>query len=237
MSGPGLADERVTVFAAASLKDALDDVAAVAPVEMVISYGGSGQIARQVALGAPADFVALANSSWMDWLVSNLPENEASPVNLLSNRLVLVGPADAERLGDVSQGAILHRLQGGRLAVGLTNSVPAGIYARQWLEFSGMWAALQPRLAEVDNVRAALALVARGETPLGVVYSSDAKAEPNVSVVHEIPAEAHDVIIYTVLVLNTKNTAQANELQSFLMGDAARSIFAGHGFLPLGQHP
>lgn len=231
------ASDRVTVFAAASLKGALDDIAAVAPVEVVFSYAGSGLIARQVAQGAPADVVILANRSWMDWLVSSLPDNDMSPIDLLGNRLVLIGQADADEIKDMSEVTLLRRLEGGRLAIGLTTSVPAGIYARQWLEAKGMWEALRPHLAEVDNVRAAVALVARGEVLLAVAYASDAFAEPNIRVVYEIPADAHDPITYTALTLHGKSASQADEFMNFLKGDEAQAIFARHGFLAAEARP
>ncbi|QGX97513.1 molybdate ABC transporter substrate-binding protein [Roseovarius faecimaris] len=237
MSVSSSGSERVTVFAAASLKGALDEVAEMAPVEMTLSYGGSGLIARQVAQGAPADLVILANTDWMDWLVSEMPDRDLLPKNFLGNSLVLIGARDADEVTALSGKEIHRRLAGGRLAVGLTTSVPAGIYARQWLETEGIWTSLRPHLAEVDNVRAALALVARGEAPLGVVYASDALAEPRVRVLYNIPASAHEEITYPLLVLDGKNASQASVLQDYLMSEATQAVFVRHGFLPVRPRP
>lgn len=231
MSAPTApAGERLVIFAAASLKEALDETTAAWPGSVAISYGGSGLLARQVAQGAPADLVLLANTAWMDWLESQgFPRLETRRV-LLSNRLVLIGPDGSPPLEPAGGPDILARLAGGRLAIGNTKGVPAGIYGRQWLEHIGAWRDVQPALAESENVRAALALVSRGETPLGVVYASDARAEPAVTVVHDIPADSHDPISYPLAVIDGKNIAQARELAKFLSSDASDEVFLRHGF-------
>ncbi|WP_299748175.1 molybdate ABC transporter substrate-binding protein [uncultured Tateyamaria sp.] len=200
------AAETVRVFAAASLQGPLDEVAHAWDGEVVISYGGSGAIARQVSQGAPADAVILANVAWSDWLVQegHAPDT-ARP--LLSNTLVIIGPAGAPALPGPELETILARLDGRRLAMGQHMSVPAGIYAQAWLEGMGTWTALRPKLAETENVRAALALVAHGETPLGIVYASDAAASDDVSVVFEVPADAHPPILYPGLALSPGGSA------------------------------
>ncbi|MEO3415670.1 molybdate ABC transporter substrate-binding protein [Roseovarius sp. CAU 1744] len=231
----GVSGQTVTVFAAASLRDALDDMAQAYPGNLVVSYGGSGQIARQVAQGAPADIVLLANVAWMDWLEDQGLIEADSRSNLLENRLVLAGPEGAARLETVSAQGLLDRLSGGRLAIGQTQSVPAGIYGRQWLENAGLWPALAPHLAETENVRAALALIARGETPLGVVYATDARADPGVVTLYEVPGKMHDPIYYTVAETKRRNDAQASEFIEFIRSNDASMIFAGHGFLPVDQ--
>ncbi|RKF16617.1 molybdate ABC transporter substrate-binding protein [Roseovarius spongiae] len=232
-AAPLAAGGRVTVFAAASLQGALDEVVAAWPGEAAISYGGSGAMARQIAQGAPADLVVLANVDWMDWLVSEGLVTQASVVNLLGNRLVLVGPADSPDLQAIDAAALLGRLDGGRLAMGETRGVPAGIYGRAWLEDAGLWDALAPRLAETENVRVALALVARSEAPLGVVYATDALAEPGVRILYEAPEDPAIQILYPAAPLTTAG----KELFAHLRTPEAAAIFARHGFAPPGAAP
>ena len=224
------AAERLTVFAAASLKDALDDSADIWGGEIVISYGGSGLIARQVAQGAPADLVILANEDWMDWLQdeSTLPIFERT--NLISNRLAVVASVGAPSL---TAQDLVGALRDGRLAVGNTRGVPAGIYAKQWLENVGLWADLKGRLAETENVRAALALVSRREAPFGVVYASDAHADEGVVVVFDVPESAHDPIRYPMAQLN--DDPETTDFARFLKSDAGQQIFREHGFSALGD--
>ncbi|MFX0547024.1 molybdate ABC transporter substrate-binding protein [Roseovarius sp. S1116L3] len=220
------AEARVTVFAAASLQGVLSDVAQAYPGEAVISVAGSGMIARQIANGAPADAVILANTDWMDWLEDQGLVEAARRTPLLGNRLVLIAPAGTPDLAEFSAKSLLARLDGGRLAIGQTGGVPAGIYGRQWLEAADLWTALSPHLAETDNVRAALALVARQEAPLGVVYATDAAAEPGVRVILAVPEGMHDPIVYPAAALTQVGAA----FIAFLQSPAAREIFAAHGF-------
>ena len=221
----GLAEAPVTVFAAASLKGALDKVAQTYPGKTVVSYGGSGLLARQVAAGAPADVVMLANEAWMDWLESTGSIALNTRLNLMGNRLVLIAPLGSDPVTDVEA-----RLGDGRLAIGQINGVPAGIYGRQWLENTGLWGDLAERLAETENVRAALALVSRGEAPLGVVYATDALADPRVTVVYEIPDDLHDPITYPVASVEGGHGA---DFIAFLTSPLALDIFGMHGFIPL----
>ncbi|MBY5931900.1 molybdate ABC transporter substrate-binding protein [Tateyamaria omphalii] len=203
--------EPVRLFAAASLQGPLDDVAQAWDGDVVISYGGSGAMARQVSQGAPADAVILANADWAAWLVDRgIGTETASP--LLSNSLVVVGPLAAPPLPDVTAEVLLARLDGGRLAMGQHLSVPAGIYAHAWLSDIGAWDTVRPHLAETENVRAALALVARGETPLGIVYASDAAASDDVSVVYTVPTDRHPAIIYPGIALTPDGEAFLNHL-------------------------
>lgn len=198
--------EPTRVFAAASLQGPLDDIAEAWADDVVVSYGGSGAIARQVSQGAPADVVILANTAWSDWLADNGHAPHGAH-GLLSNTLVVIAPAGARPLPDTHPDTILARLDNGRLAMGQHQSVPAGIYAQAWLTTIGAWDILRAHLAETENVRAALALVARGETPLGIVYASDAAATEAVSVVYEIPAGAHPPILYPGLALTSAGAA------------------------------
>ena len=147
--------------------------------------------------------------------------------------LVSVAPAGTPDLDGADAAALLARLDGGRMAIGQTQSVPAGIYGREWLEKAGLWDALMPHLAETDNVRAALALVARGEAPLGVVYATDAAAEPGVRVVYHVPDDMHDPILYPAAALTGAGAA----FMAFLQGAEARAVFAAHGFVPLTDAP
>jgi len=217
----------VTVFAASSLRGALDEAATSFAAPVSLSFGGSGTMARQIAAGAPADLVVLANPIWMAWLTQNGPPTMGDPVNLLSNTMVLIAPLSDTVQPDPAN--LAASLKTGRMAMGQRDAVPAGIYAREWLQNTGQWDALVPRLAETDNVRSALALVARGETPLGVVYRTDALAEPKVRVVHDIPADQHSPIIYPAASLTDAGTDFLSHLQS----PQSRAIFARYGFAPV----
>lgn len=221
------AETPVTVFAAASLKKALDQVALEWPGKVTISYSGSGALARQVEQGAPADVIILANSHWMDRLQDNGVIDAARRKDLLGNRLVLVAKPGHPPIVADQPGAILQALNGGRLAIGQTTSVPAGIYGRAWLENIGLWEELAPHLAETENVRAALAFVTRQETPLGLVYASDASAEPGVEVVYEIPEHLHPKIIYPAGAL----TPEGEIFLSFLIQPKILQTFETYGFL------
>jgi molybdate transport system substrate-binding protein len=227
-------DGPTVVFVAASLTQAIEEVAEAHMHahggDIVVSAGGSGTVARQIAQGAPADAVMLANAEWMEWLVAQGLVAGEGVTPLLSNRLVLIASVDAPDLPGLDAEALLARLDGGRLAIGQTAGVPAGIYGRAWLEQSGLWGAVQPHLAETENVRAALALVARGEAPLGIVYATDAVAEPAVRVLYAVPEDAAWRITYPAAALTPKGQAFLDTLN----GPEARAIFLRHGFLPLG---
>jgi len=223
----GADQTRVTVFAAASLRGVFEDIAATSQDNVVLSFGGSGTMARQVAAGAPADVIVLANALWMDWLTD---QGIAKPENtkmLARNALVVVAPSGSLPLESASE--ILGYVDKGRLAMGQRGAIPAGIYARQWLENVGLWSEVNARLAETDNVRTALALVARGDVPLGIVYATDALAEPAVTVVFHIPENSHDPIQYLATSLTPKGAA----LLAKLTGPDVAHIFAEHGFQPV----
>ncbi len=219
MLGAGMARaESVTVFAAASLKGALDEVVAGWGGEARVSYAGSSALARQIAAGAPADVFISANPEWVDWLEAEGVALER--VDLLGNALVLVAGADDMRVG-------LDQLKGqDRVAMALVEAVPAGIYGKAALESLALWEAVAPRVVQADNVRAALALVALGEAPLGIVYATDALAEPGVRVVAEFPPESHPPITYPVAALS----AAGEPLMAYLKSPEAAEIFARHGF-------
>ncbi|MAJ78417.1 molybdate ABC transporter substrate-binding protein [Sulfitobacter sp. TMED3] len=217
----------VTVFAAASLRGSLDEVARRYDGDVALSFGGSGTMARQIDAGAPADVVLLAAPVWMTWLRDRGAVQADAVVDLLGNSLVVIAPADSNIAPDPAD--LAGALGDARLAMGQRDAVPAGIYAREWLEVTGQWDAIAPHLAETDNVRSALALVARAETPLGVVYRTDALAEPQVRILYDIPQGTHSPITYPAAALSDSGAAFMAHLQS----DDARAVFARHGFKPL----
>ncbi|KAB7780072.1 molybdate ABC transporter substrate-binding protein [Xanthomonas sp. LMG 12460] len=234
---PVSAQTPLTVFAAASLKESLDEAASAyqrasgTPVQ--VSYAASSTLARQVEQGAPADVFVSADQEWMDYLQQRKLIDPALRRDLLGNTLVLVAPAASKAQVDLRKpGALLAALGAqGRLAVGQTASVPAGKYARAALQALGQWDAVQPRLAESESVRSALMLVARGEAPLGIVYGSDAQAEPKVRVVATFPADSHAPIVYPVAPLRASAQAKsAADFVRWLGTPPAQAIFRRHGF-------
>ncbi len=226
----------LTVFAAASLKESLDEAASAyrqaSGTEVRVSYAASSALARQIEQGAPADVFFSADLEWMDYLQQRKRVDPAQRRNLLGNRLVLVAPAaGAAKVDPAAPGSIARALgSDGRLAVGLTASVPAGKYAKASLQQLGQWDGVKSRLAEAESVRAALMLVARGEVPLGIVYGSDARAEPKVRVVATFPADSHPPIVYPVAALNGSRQADAGAFVAWLATPPARAIFERHGF-------
>lgn len=228
----------LVVFAASSLKESLDEAAEAyqrqsrQPVQ--VSYAASSALARQIAQGAPADVFVSADLEWVEWLQQRSLINAATRHALLGNTLVLVAPANSSAKPlQLRRGTALLPLLGsdGRIALALTSSVPAGKYAKAALEHLAMWKPLQGRIAEAENVRATLLLVARGETPLGVVYGSDARAEPNVKVLATFPAGSHPPIIYPLAVTATSGQpAQSAAFVRWLQTPPALAIFRRHGF-------
>lgn len=237
-SGGAFAEQSqtVTVFAAASLRDALSEVGDAWQHEtghsIRYSFAGSSALARQVEAGAPADLVILANAAWMDHLDTRGVIEGESRLPLLSNRLVLIAPAEsaprdpAVGLGDT----IRQRMGDGRLAMALVDAVPAGIYGKAALQSLGLWADVAPSVAQTDNVRAALALVALGEAPLGIVYASDLLAEPRVQVLHTFEPESHPAILYPAALVTGHDSPAAVALLDYLNSPIAKEIFLRHGF-------
>lgn len=224
----------VTVFAAASLKESLDEAAsryqAQTGTPVRVSYAASSTLARQIEQGAPAGVFISADLEWMDYVQQRGALVAGTRRDLLGNSLVLVAPAGSKVQVDLaSAGSLAAALGDKRLAVGQTNSVPAGKYAREALERLGQWTSVSGKLAEADSVRAALMLVSRGEAPLGIVYGSDAKADPKVRVVATFPASSHDPIIYPAAAL-TQGGAQAAAFVSWLASPAVRPVFEQRGF-------
>jgi molybdate transport system substrate-binding protein len=233
---PALAqDKSLTVFAAASMKNALDDVdtayTAKTGVKVVASYAASSALAKQIEQGAPADVFLSADTDWMDYATTKKAINEPTRVNLLGNSIVLIAPKDSgiEHV-TIGQGFDLSKLAGaGKIATGDVNAVPVGKYAKAALEKLGAWDAAAPKFAMAESVRAALTLVARQEAVLGIVYSTDAKVEPGVKIVGTFPADSHPPIIYPVAATTTAKTEAAGYL-AFLRSQAAKAIFEKYGF-------
>jgi molybdate transport system substrate-binding protein len=227
-----------TVFAAASLKEALDAVAAAWVAQghprPVIAYAGTPALARQIEQGAPADVFVSADAAWMDWAQQRGLLRPGSRADLVGNRLVLVAPARAASptLRLASGVALEGALGAGRLAVADVETVPAGRYARAALRSLGVWDRVADRLAQAESTRAALMLVARGEAPLGIVYASDARAEPRVRVVDTFDAASHPAIVYPVAVVARARSPRAEPFVAFLRSADAAALFAARGFLP-----
>jgi len=224
----------LTVFAAASLKESLDEAARryqdATGVTVRVSYAASSTLARQLEQGAPAGVFISADLEWMDHVQQRDLLAPGSRRDLLGNQLVLIAPAGNPVRVDLERsGALALALGDKRLAVGQTASVPAGKYAREALEHLGHWDGVRGRLAESDSVRAALMLVSRAEAPLGIVYASDAKADPKVRVVATFPASSHAPIVYPVAALK-KGGAQAEAFVAWLASPAAKPIFVERGF-------
>jgi molybdate transport system substrate-binding protein len=193
--------EPTVIFAAASLKTALDEVIEQQDLDAIAVYGGSAAIARQVAQGAEADIVILAHPDWMDWLEDQGALEKSSRCDVLANTLVLAGVVDAPDLSVKNAVDLIKALEGGRLAVGQLRSVPAGQYTAAYLHRQGWLSALRAHLAETSNVRLALALIARGETPLGFVYASDVTAEPRVRAVFTPEKDQYPAIRYPMALI------------------------------------
>lgn len=229
----------VVVFAAASLKNALDRVAAEwtaeTHVEVRVSYASSSALARQIEQGAPADLFVSADLDWMDYVARKDLVVADTRQNLLGNRLVLVAASDWSK-GDVDlkPGVDLAAVLGDdRLAMGEVASVPAGKYGKAALEKLGAWDGVSARVAGAESVRAALALVSRGEAPLGVVYKTDAPADPKVKIVGTFPADSHPPIVYPVAKLRDAKSANADALLKRLTAGPARQVFEAAGFAVL----
>jgi len=231
-------DKSITVFAAASMKNALDDVDAAftkkTGVKVVASYDASSALMKQIEAGAPADVFISADLKWMDYGSQKKLVKDDTRVNLLGNTLVLIAAKDS-KIGNVAikPGFDLAKLAGdGRIATGDVKAVPVGIYAQAALQKLGVWPAVEPKMAMTQNVRAALTLVARGEAPLGIVYSTDAKVEPGVKIAGTFPEDSHPPIIYPAAA-TTGAKPDATPYLAYLRSQAAKSIFESYGFAVL----
>jgi len=235
-AAPAVAESRdVLVFAAASLKNALDDLAAQYQRETgkqaTISYGASSALAKQIEAGAPADIFVSADLDWMDYLAKRNLIVPKSRKSLLGNALVMVAPKDSAVEVKIAPGFPLAKLlAGGKLAMAETSAVPAGKYGKAALEKLGVWAAVQHSIAQAENVRAALLLVARKEAPLGIVYRTDAAAEPDVKIVGVFPDDSHPPIVYPIALVGGSASADAAAFLAYIESAKARPLFERQGF-------
>jgi molybdate transport system substrate-binding protein len=228
--------QELTVFAAASLTDAMKDISAQwaqaghQPLRM--SFGASSTLARQIEQGAPANLFASADQKWMDYLADKKLIVAETRKDLLGNDLVLVVPADKPQHVTIGPNFNLLGMLGpnGRVATGDPAHVPVGIYAEQALKKLGIWDAVSPRLARTDDVRSALLLVERGEAPAGIVYGTDAAVSKAVMVAGVFPANSHDPVSYPFAVVKSGDTPEARALMTYLSGPEARAIFLKRGF-------
>jgi len=232
---PAFAQDGLVIFAAASLKNALDDIAAgwkeSGKPASRISYAASSALAKQIEQGAPADLFISADTDWMDYVEKKDLIQTDTRVNLLGNKIVLIAPRDSKVTVDVRQGFDLAKaLGGGKLAMANVDSVPAGKYGKAALEKLGAWDGVKGSVAQAENVRAALLLVARGEANLGIVYSTDAAAEPNVKIVGTFPAASHPPIIYPAALTKGTKSTDARAFLDLLKSTKARPAFEKQGF-------
>lgn len=228
--------QKTTVFAAASLKNAMDVIAVewkqATGGEAVIVLAGSSALARQIIQGAPADIFISANAEWMDAVEEAGMVEPGTRLDLLGNRLVLIAHGRNAPEVDIGNFDLAEALGDGRLAMALVDAVPAGIYGKTALQSLGMWDSLQDRIAQTDNVRAALALVATGEAPFGIVYATDAAAADNVTIAAEFAAGSHPPIIYPAAAIRGGSREQSRFLD-FLKSPPAVSAFERQGFTVL----
>lgn len=230
-----LAEDSVTVFAAASVKDALDEVSKTYEkekgVKVVASYGATSALAKQIENGAPADVFISADVDWMNYVETRKLIKSESRLNLLTNRLVLIAPKMSSVAVTIAPGFPLAKLLGNdRLAMADPSAVPAGKYGKAALENLGVWKDVESKTAPTENVRAALALVSRGETPFGIVYRTDALADKGVRIVGEFPASTHAPIVYPVALTSASKNAAATVFFGYLSSPAARAVFEKYGF-------
>lgn len=236
LAQPAAAQQQVTVFAAASMRNALDDANAAftkaTGVKVVASYAATSALVKQIEQGAPADAFISADLKWMDYAVTHKLVKPDTRVNLLGNRLVLVAAKDSKLDHvDIKNGFDIVKLSGGgRIATADVRAVPAGLYAKAALTSLRVWTVAEPKLAQAENVRAALAYVARGETAIGIVYETDARVEPGVKIIGVFPESSHPPVTYPLAATaETKNPHVARYL-TFLRTPAAKAIFEKYGF-------
>lgn len=232
-----LAEETVTVFAAASLKNALDAVNAACEADAggtaTISYAASSALAKQIENGAPADIFVSADLDWMAYLSGKNLTRKDTEVKLLGNSIVLVAPAESTAAIEIRDGFDLAGLLGdGRLAMANVDAVPAGKYGKAALEKLGAWASVEGKVAQAENVRAVLALVSTGEAPLGIVYKTDAAADTKVKIVGTFPEGSHKPIVYPAA-LTSDATDDAAAFLTCMQSAKAKALFEAQGFTVL----
>jgi molybdate transport system substrate-binding protein len=235
LSAPARAEDRLLVFAAASLTEALTDVGAAyantGHTAPVFSFAASSALARQIENGAPAALVVSADEEWMDYLAARKLIEPHSRVSFLGNRLVLVVPK-GESLGvTIAPGFDLAgALKGRKLALADPAAVPAGRYAQAALTFLGAWKTVAPLVVRADNVRAALTFVERKEAAAGIVYATDAALTDRIDVAGTFPAGSHPPISYPVAIVARNDGPEARAFRAFLLGDAAKAVYRKYGF-------
>ena len=230
------AADEITVFAAASMTNAMAEIEtnfeAATGHDVIVSLAGSSALARQIQQGAPADIFISANPGWMDTLENDGLVEEGTRFDLLNNSIVLIAHGTDAPAVEIGADMDLSGLLGdGRMAMALVDAVPAGIYGKASLETLGLWDDVEAQVAQSDNVRAALALVATGEAPYGIVYSTDAAAEDNVTVVGTFPADSHPSIVYPAADLANRDFPAEAEFLEYLRGLEAREAFERQGFV------
>lgn len=233
---PGYAvAQDIRVFAAASLKAALDHVASdystATGQRVTVSYGGSSSLARQISFGAPADIFFSANEQWMIKLEQSGYIENHTRRNLLSNQIVLVSSSTEPPLDDIEE--LPLRLAERRLVMAQVDAVPAGIYGKSALEYFGLWSLVSGRVAQTDSVRAALALVASGAVPFGIVYSTDASADQRVTIAFAFPEQSHPKVVYPVTAIKGRLSPKVEDFMTYLTSDAALARYKEQGFIPL----
>ena len=237
IAGSG-AGQDVVVFAAASLKNALDAVNAQWQKETgkkaIISYAASSALAKQIEQGAPAQMFISADLDWMDYLAGKNLIKPDTRSNLLGNRIVLIAPKDKAQPVEIKAGFDLAKMLGdGRLSMANVDSVPAGKYGKAALEKLGVWASVANKIAQAENVRAALLLVSRGETPAGIVYQTDAAADPNVTIIGTFPEDTHPPIIYPIALTASASHPDSAAFLAYVKSAKAKPMFEAQGFAVL----
>jgi molybdate transport system substrate-binding protein len=239
LTAPAALAQNVTVFAAASLANALDEINAAWTAETgksaVIAYAASPALARQIEGGAPADIFNTADLDWMAYLSARGLTRPDTETDLLGNRIVLIAPADSDAATEIAPGFDIAGLLGsdGHLAMANVEAVPAGRYGKAALGALGVWDTVAGRIAQAENVRAALALVSTGEAPLGIVYRTDAVADPAVKVLGLFPEGSHPPIVYPAGVLSEATGGDTDAFMAFLRTEIAADLFAAQGFTVL----
>lgn len=235
LAGQAHAAETVTIFAAASLKNALDEAGGAftkeTGIEVKANYAASSVLAKQIESGAPAELFASADTKWMDYLAKKELIALQSRVDLLGNQLVVIARKDAPfQTLPLTADALLGAIGSGRWVTGDVNSVPVGIYAREAFGKLGIWAQMEPKLASAENVRAALLFVSRGEAPIGVVYATDVNADPKVRIVATFPENSHAPIVYPFALTRTATANAPAKFLSFLESREGLAFFEKQGF-------
>ena len=235
LAPPLAAAENVTVFAAASLKEAMDEQGRQferdTANKVIVSYGASNALAKQIEAAAPADIFISADVDWMDYVGQRNLLAPDTRVNLLRNTLVLIAPSSSKAALKIAPAFGLAAALGTeKLAMANPDSVPAGKYGRGALEYLGVWASVEKQVARAENVRAALALVSRGEAPFGIVYATDAYAEKGVRIVDTFPAASHPPIVYPAALLASSRSTAARPLLDYLRTAPARATWEKYGF-------